>query len=210
LSSIRAASTLGESGELAGKIARDNGGVLAMTANGFDDKDKDGNDGKGNGGVIAGFSMCNGVPIGKHLSPGFKRVELRDDDRMYIVDVRAPVAENCTDAAEFTPALIVDGKVLVDENCGWNAINPRACIGQNSRGEIMMLVIEGRLVTSLGIGVVKCAEMMKQYDCMQALNLDGGTSAIMWYRGKYVTRCSNTDLPYGRTLPNAFIYEGTM
>ena len=154
--------------------------------------------------------MCNGVAIGEHLDPGFKRVELRDDDRLYIVDSQAPVSEACTDAAEFTPALIVDGKVLVDEYCGWNAINPRACIGQNRKGEIMMLCIEGRLVTSLGIGVVKCAEMLKMYDCMQALNLDGGTSAIMWYRGKYVTRCSNTALPHGRPLPNAFVYAGTM
>ena len=43
---------------------------------------------------------------------------------------------------------------------------------------------------------------------MQAMNLDGGTSAILWYDGEYVTRCSNTALPEGRTLPNAFVYKG--
>ena len=36
----------------------------------------------------------------------------------------------------------------------------------------------------------------------------GGTSAILWYDGEYVTRCSNTALPEGRTLPNAFVYKG--
>ena len=42
---------------------------------------------------------------------------------------------------------------------------------------------------------------------MQAMNLDGGTSAIMWYDGEYVIQCSNEALPEGRTLPNAFVYQ---
>ena len=41
-------------------------------------------------------------------------------------------------------------------------------------------------------------------------NADGNTnkaaSAILYYDGDYVTRCSNTSLPYGRTLPNAWVY----
>ncbi|MBQ4346535.1 MAG: phosphodiester glycosidase family protein, partial [Oscillospiraceae bacterium] len=78
---------------------------------------------------------------------------------------------------------------------------------QNDRGEIMMLCIEGRQLTSLGIGVVGCAEILSRYGCQQAMNLDGGTSAILWYNGKCVTRCSNEELPEGRTLPNAFVYE---
>lgn len=35
---------------------------------------------------------------------------------------------------------------------------------------------------------------------------NGGTSAMMYYQGKCVTRCSNTDLPDGRTLPSAWVY----
>jgi len=208
--SIQAAATIGKSGQYLGTIVKNNGGVLGLTANGFEDYDEEGNPGKGNGGILSGFTMCDGVPMGEHLDWGWKRIELRDDDRMYIVDSKAPVSENCTDASEFTPALIIDGKVLVDEYCGWNAINPRACIGQSRKGEIMMLCIEGRQITSLGIGVVKCAEMLASYDCMQAMNLDGGTSAIMWYRGECVTKCSNPDLPYGRPLPNAYVFAGTM
>jgi len=208
--SVCMAETLGESGEHLGTIASKNGGVLGITANGFEDYNEEGESGKGNGGILTGYTMSHGTGYGEHMARGFKRLELRGDDRMYIVDSTSPVHEDCTDASEFTPALIVDGKILVDENCGWNAINPRACIGQSNRGEIMMLVIEGRLTTSLGIGVVKCAEMLHSYGCVQAMNLDGGTSAILWYRGEYVTRCSNTLLPYGRPLPNAYIYQGKM
>ena len=42
----------------------------------------------------------------------------------------------------------------------------------------------------------------------QAMNLDGGTSAMIWYKGKYIMRSSNPALTAGRTLPNAFVYTG--
>ena len=47
---------------------------------------------------------------------------------------------------------------------------------------------------------------MKRYGCYQAMNMDGGTSAILWYDGEYVTRCSNTSNKEGRYLPNAWVY----
>ena len=207
--SVSMAETLGKSGQHLGTICKNNGAVLGLTANGFEDYNEKGESGKGNGGILSGYTMSNGVPYGSHLKLGWKRIELRSDDRLYIVDTIRDVHEDCTDAAEFTPALIVDGKILVDEYCGWNAINPRTCIGQTRRDEILLLCIEGRLITSLGVGVVRCAEIMYSYDCVQAMNLDGGTSSIMWFQGEYVTRCSNTALPYGRPLPNAFTYAGT-
>ena len=205
--SIKPSSQIGHHGQLVEEIAENNNGILAMTASGFEDVDAMGVEGASTGGVVAGIARCSGETYGIPMGPGFKRVELREDDLLYIVDSSDPISPDCTDAAEFTPALIVDGQVIVDEDCGWNAINPRACIGQNDRGEIMMLCIEGRQLTSLGIGVVGCAEILSRYGCQQAMNLDGGTSAILWYNGKCVTRCSNEELPEGRTLPNAFVYE---
>ena len=50
--------------------------------------------------------------------------------------------------------------------------------------------------------------IMTKHDCMQAMNLDGGTSAMIWYKGKYIMRSSNPALTAGRTLPNAFVYTG--
>ncbi|MBE6932198.1 MAG: phosphodiester glycosidase family protein [Ruminococcaceae bacterium] len=200
---VFAADSLGSYGAHAGDIAEGHNGILSMTASGFID-----NGGAGNGGNLAGYAMCNGVEYGKaHMNWGNKRIELHEDNLFYITDSQAEVSDETTDAVEFTPALIVDGEVIVDENCGWNAINPRAIIGQNANHDIMMLVIEGRLTHSLGTGVVECAGILEEYNCMQAMNLDGGTSAIMWYDGEYVTQCSNEALPEGRTLPNAFVYQ---
>ncbi len=201
--SIQVADALGSYGSYAGVIAENHNGILAMTASGFIDPS-----GTGNGGTLAGYAMCDGVEYGKaHMDWSNKRAELHTDNLLYITDAQAEVSEGTTDAVEFTPALIVDGNILVDENCGWNAINPRAVIGQNETHDIMMLVIEGRQVDSIGTGVVECANILARYDCMQAMNLDGGSSAIMWYDGEYVTRCGNKALPYGRPLPNAFVYK---
>ena len=201
--SIEAAANIGESGQYAGYIAENHNGILAVTANGFVDED-----GVGNGGQIIGYSMCDGVEYGNHSQIGYKRVELRENDLMYIVDAQDPVGSDVTDAAEFIPALIVDGEIVVNASHGYTALNPRVCIGQSDRYEMLLLVIEGRLLGySLGADAMECADILARHNCMQAMNLDGGTSAIMYYDGEYVTRCSNTALPYGRLLPNAVVYK---
>lgn len=195
-------SNIGGSGEHAGTIAQRHGGILAMTGSGFIDEG-----GTGNGGTLAGACMCDGEAYGKHFTGwGYKRIELRTDDRLYITDAYTDFSEDATDAVEFMPALIVDGSIALEEDTIFTEMNPRACLGQSSRGEILMLVIEGRLLTSAGTDAMECTEIMARHDCAQAMNLDGGTSAIMWYDGAYITRCSNTSLAEGRYLPNAWVY----
>lgn len=205
--SLRPSADIGYDGQLVGEIAQANNGILALTGSGFQDIDIHGNVGQGNGGIVAGLARCSGTTYGVPMGTGFKRAELRTDGLLYVVDSTEPVSDDCTDAVEFAPALIVDGEVLVGDSAGWNSINPRACIGQNDRGEIMMLCVEGRQLSSLGISYTGCAEILQRYSCMQALNLDGGTSAILWYDGQCVTRCSNEDYPEGRPLPTVFVYE---
>ena len=205
LLSIEMASTLGTAGQLSGTIAEAHNGVLAMNANGFLDPN-----GAGNGGLLAGYTMSNGTAYGDHFSAyAYKRIELHEDNLFYIKDALSPVSEDCTDAAEFTPALIVDGKKIMDDY--WTGEQPRACIGQSENYEILMLVIEGRypLEGILGTSVNNCSEILLQHKCMQAINLDGGSSAMLWFDGEYVTQSSSSPLRYtgGRPLPNAWVYK---
>ena len=202
--SVYPSSRLGTSGQTAGTIAENNNGVLSMTGSGFIDPE-----GNGNGGLLAGYAMCDGTEYGNaHMGWGYKRLELHENNLMYIKDAGDPVGESTTDAVEFQPALIIDGRIVVDQNCGWTGLHPRACIGQSDKYEVLMLVIEGRMpVRSVGTHVIECAEILKRHGCMQAMNLDGGTSAILWYDGEYVTKCSNQALPEGRPLPTAFVYK---
>ena len=202
--SVYPSSQLGVTGEYSGTIAENHNGIIGIAASGFIDPN-----GNGNGGLLAGYAMCDGTAYGNaHMGWGYKRIELHEDDLFYIKDASDPVDEETTDAVEFQPALIIDGTIVVDSNCGWTALQPRTCIGQSDKYEILMLVIEGRMpLRSTGTHVIECAEILKRHGCMQAMNLDGGTSAMMYFDGEYVTKCSNQSLPYGRPLPTAFVYK---
>ena len=202
--SLCPADTLGVIGQTTGRICEANDGILAINGSAFLD------DGGGNGGQLSGNAVCSGDVIQGEVfltEPGSKRIEVRDDNRMYIVDTIDSIGSDVREAAEFRPALIVDGKITVDESCGWTSPNPRTVLGQSSKMETMMVVVEGRFTDSPGCSVVEIAELMLQYGCVQALNLDGGTSAMMYYDGEYVNRCSNTNLPGGRTVPTAWVYR---
>lgn len=190
---------IGGYGQHAGTIAENNNGLIAMTGSGFIDEG-----GGGNGGELAGYCKCDGAEYGRHRGWGIKRIELKENNWLYINDAPNDCADDVTDAVEFEPALIVNGKQLSVSD--YTALNPRACIGQSNTGEILMVVVEGRFVDSPGCSVELVAEMLMEHRCLTAMNLDGGTSAIMWYDGEVVTRCSNTRTPEGRYLPNAWVY----
>ena len=100
----------------------------------------------------------------------------------------------------------MDGQTVVSKDDHYNARNPRCCIGQAADGTVLMLCIEGRYFDSLGATAPECAEVLSRYGAYQAMNLDGGTSAILWYDGEPITRCSDPELPEGRLLPNFWIY----
>lgn len=196
---------IGNCGQPMEDMVADHNGVIGMTANGFLDPEGD-----GNGGTITGYSMCSGKEYGYHYDkPQYKRIELTKDNKMYVTDAMSPVSSDVTDAAEFEPALVIDGEPAVGGFYDWNSNNPRACIGQSDRGEILMLVIEGRLVgRSIGTDVETCANILLQHKAYTAMNMDGGTSAVMWYDGEYVTKCSNATI-ISRFIPNAWVYGYT-
>ncbi len=192
----------GQVGQRVGAIAENHNGLAAMTGSGFDDSA-----GVAEGADLSGSAMCNGVVYRGNPYPwGYKRVELHEDNRLYIVDAHTWFSEDCTDATEWTPALIIDGEIVVSAADGYTAMNPRTCLGQTQDEAILMLGIEGRRIDSLGCDATECANILARYGAYQAMNVDGGTSAMMWYQGKYIMRCSNADLPEGRRLPNAWVY----
>ena len=135
---------IGSWGQQLEAIASAHDAVLGMTGSGFIDPD-----GNGSGGELAGYAMSQGESYGEHyVVTGYKRVELREN-LLYVTDASAPVAADTTDAVEFWPALVVDGEPAVENYEAFNGIQPRACIGQSEKKEILMLVIEGRMPTRL-------------------------------------------------------------
>ena len=200
--SLQPSSQLGVVGEPAGVIAEAHNGILAMTASGFDDPN-----GNGDGGLVGGYAMCDGKVCGSaHAPESYKRLELHEDNLLYITGAQNAVGEGTTDAMEFVPAMIVNGEILIDANSGYTGLHPRACIGQCDKYEILMLVIEGRMLRSVGTDLIECSEILARHGAVQAMNVDGGSSAMMWYDGEYLNICANQNLAEGRPLPTAFVY----
>ena len=194
------AKLIGNYGEHIHDIATRYDGLVAMTGSGFNDEG-----GNGSGGDVAGFCRCMGKDYGKHYVWGYWRLELRENNWLYVrSDTTSPCFSDTTDAMEFQPALIVNGYDM--GSGGYFELNPRACLGQASNGDILMIVTEGRFLDSPGCSVSECTKILLQHDCITAMNMDGGTSAILWYDGEPITRCSNTRTPEGRYLPNAWVF----
>ena len=102
----------------------------------------------------------------------------------------------------FGPALVVNG-VMTDEGSLTSGVNPRTAIGQRSDGAVLLLVIDGRQVISMGATYLDLAEIMLRYGAVNACNLDGGSSSLMWFEGDYINNCASV---IGiRPVPDTFI-----
>ncbi|MEG2857722.1 MAG: phosphodiester glycosidase family protein, partial [Clostridia bacterium] len=73
-------------------------------------------------------------------------------------------------------------------------------------GEVLMLIVDGRAPGySIGCTLGDCADIMERYGAVQACNLDGGSSSIMYYNGREISRPSAANKVKGRAIPNGFM-----
>jgi exopolysaccharide biosynthesis protein len=191
-------SSLGSYGNVLRQMATNYGAVLAINASGFGDPNWE-----GNGGYVIGSLVIDGKDYG-HPDWTLKLFGFKSDNRLYIENYSADAVKEYKWAIQFSPALIVDGKQYVEGTYGYG-LQPRTSIGQTKDGEVLLLVIDGRQVGhSLGCTVTDLAEIMLRHKAYQAMNVDGGSSALMWYNGIEITSPSSTT-SLGRYLPDAII-----
>ena len=189
---------LGSYGNLITKFSKDNNALVAINASGFMDEGY-----KGNGGTVMGSMVLDGVDYGNPKRE-LKFFGFKADNKLYIQNYDSKAVKEYKWAVQFSPALIVDGAKYVQGSFGYG-LQPRTAVGQTENGDFLMLVIDGRQVGhSIGATVTDLAQIMLKHKAYQAMNLDGGSSSIMNYRGKTINRPSSTD-SLGRYLPNAFI-----
>lgn len=179
-------------------IAEYNGAVLAINASGFYDPS-----GKGNGGDAYGLVVSGGKILKNALGGTFKAVGFDGKNQLNIEPYHS--ASRFRDAVEFKPALIVNGEIKVSGSAGWG-IQPRSAIGQTKNGEVLLLIVDGRAPGySIGCTVGEAAKILKRYGAYQACNLDGGSSSLMYYNGREISRPSAADKTKGRSVPDGFV-----
>ena len=80
--------------------------------------------------------------------------------------------------------------------------NPRSAIGYKEDGTFIIVTIDGREKTSVGMTLYELARFMKEIDCDYAMNFDGGSSSALYVDGKIANSAHNKE---GIAISNALI-----
>lgn len=187
------------SGERLDVMIKNSKAVAGINAGGFEDEN-----GMGNGGVPLGIVVKDGKFIyGDHYTAvnviGLDKNNVLHVGTMSAAQVRE---RGIRDAVSFGPSLIVNSKPMKTVGSS-GGLNPRTAIGQRADGTILLLVIDGRQPHSLGATFKDLVDVMLKYEAVNAGNLDGGSSTIMYYNGEIINSCVSIYGP--RKIPTGFI-----
>ncbi len=108
------------------------------------------------------------------------------------------------------PYLVKDGEVYVDMTAQKlqpiGGRNPRSAIGYTADNNIILVAVDGREGSSIGMTLMELANFMKSAGCIGAINLDGGGSTVMYVNGSVVNK---PQMRGGIPLSNAIILART-
>ena len=158
--------------------------VAGVNAGGFQDEN-----GEGNGSIPDSMVVYEGEIYfsGYGTRDGFVGLDSQNILHVGKLGVEEVKNRDIQYGVSFGPVLISNGEPH-DIPSG---VNPRTAIGQRSDGAILLLVIDGRQVISLGATYNDMVEIFLSYGAVNACNLDGGSSSLMWYEDQYVNNCAS-------------------
>ena len=194
-------SKLGQSGDKISKIVENYNALGGVNAGGFSDAN-----GQGRGGTPTGLVIENGETkyIDNKLTK-FNIIGFNNENILVIGQYKKSEIDslNLKDAIDFHPFLIINGKpVKMYGNGGWGT-GPRTAIGQKKDGTVILVVIDGRQISSLGATMKQMQQIMIDNGAVNAANLDGGASSVLYFDNKIINSPSSQ---YGdRSLPSAFL-----
>lgn len=95
------------------------------------------------------------------------------------------------------PHLVSKGKKVFAVETGryseslYRQRHPRTAIGWRTDGKLILVTVDGRQKQSVGMTIDELASLMLEFDCVEAMNLDGGGSTTMVVNGKVVNHPSD-------------------
>lgn len=178
---------MGVTGQYLTDMAKENNAIVAINGGGFVDIN-----GESNGGQPRGIIIEDGkiVQSSRNRDKAGGVIGFTNDNKLFLGDVSAEkaVEAGVRDAVEFGPFLIVNGKSSFIKGNGGYGIHPRTAIGQRKDGIVLMLVVDGRRVDSIGAGMKDLTDIMLKYGAYNAANLDGGNSSVLVINNKIMNR----------------------
>ncbi len=157
-----------------------------------------------NGSMNKGLVIHNGVQYKKlentkdHIHPGV--CILYKDGSIKVFNLKTEkfnfqkeYKKGIIHAWQFGPALIENGEIV--ENFSLRGTrHPRIIVGYYEPGHYVVVAVDGRnQKRAIGMNEYEMAQLMKELGCQEAMNFDGGTSAIMTFMGKCISNPSGVD-----------------
>lgn len=174
--------------------------VAGVNGGGFEDPN-----GTGRGGIPKGMIVMDGKT--KYCSENTKYEFVGFDDEYVLHTGKMTPAQvrekNIQFGCSFGPVLLVNGEEVSIST--FSGVNPRTAIGQRADGAVLLLVVDGRQAYSLGATYEDLAQIMLDYGAVNACNLDGGSSTVMWYGDGYVNQCMS--FLGVRPIPTGFLVK---
>ncbi len=181
--------------------------VAGINAGGFNDES-----GTGDGGTPMGMVITNGEITWGNSDEAYSVIGL---DANGILIVGKMTGQEALDAGviwgvsfsmegAINGALVVNGEVQ-EYNLA-SGVNPRTALGQRSDGALLLLVLDGRQIDTLGATLKDVCDVMLEYGAVNVGNLDGGSSSVMVYDGQIINSCASVTGP--RRIPTSFVVLG--
>ncbi len=189
----------GEAGINVPGICERYGAAAAVNAGGFEDIG-----GVGDGGTPLGIVISEGKLKWGNADETYNLIGF-DSNNVFVIGTmtaKQAMDRGIRDAVSFGPFLIMDGSPLSVTGMG-GGLNPRTAIGQRADGAVLLLVIDGRQTHSLGATMNDLINVMLDFGAVNAANLDGGGSTLLYYDGEIQNNVSSI---YGaRGVPTAIL-----
>ncbi len=179
-------------------------GVAGINAGGFNDEN-----GLGNGGIPQGLVITGGQLVWGSAGNTYNVIGFDSDNILHVGRMSGQEAMDLgiRDAVSFVThdglasSLIINGEVQTQNLA--SGVNPRTAIGQREDGAVLLLVLDGRSINTLGATMENVCDVMLKYGAVNAGNLDGGSSTVMVYQGEIINNCASVTGP--RNIPTGFV-----
>jgi exopolysaccharide biosynthesis protein len=129
------------------------------------------------------MAMRAGTTVLSSHTTGAGATLLKSMKRRHIVKLRWSFGWNgVMDSVGGMPLLVEGGYPVAPATCSsyFCSRNPRTGIGVTADGKILMVTVDGRKSSSVGMTLIGFAKYMVQLGAEYALNLDGGGGSTMW------------------------------
>ena len=158
--------------------------------------------------IIASSTSALSIPQDGYVivGPASKLKQFSNSNKVKVEIGTTPNWKGVNHIISGGPYLVKNSEIFVDMTAqklgAIGGKNPRSAIGYTADGDLIMVAVDGREGSSVGMTLMQLAYFMKAAGCTNAMNLDGGGSTVMYVGGQVV---NNPAYKGGIAISNALV-----